>query len=105
MRLLVAAHMNVSASAGSTTLKNPTICPATPLRRRSHPSYNAPPCEAPMPFSLRLYQSMLHRAMRCHVQRGAIPHAAIGLSRAYSSALPVHPLNKPALPLPPTNEG
>jgi hypothetical protein len=24
-----------------------------PLRRRSHPSYNTPPCEAPMPFTIR----------------------------------------------------
>ena len=36
---------------GELTVRN-TAAPR-PLHRRSHPSYNTPPCEAPKPFSIR----------------------------------------------------
>ena len=35
---------------------NTTICPLLTLHPRSLPSYNTPPCEAPMPFSIRPFR-------------------------------------------------
>ena len=45
---LVGVSTEAGASIGVTS--NPRLCP---LRSRSHPSYNTPPCEAPMPFTIR----------------------------------------------------
>ena len=40
-----------------------------PLRRRSHPSYNTPPYEAPMPFSIRPFRRFpIHYSKRGNQQ-------------------------------------